>query len=355
MKAALLAPGDDRWMQVLRDTPHEFYHWPDYVRLEASRMAGEPIGLLVEGNGAHFFLPLVVRPVGKGSGALDAISPYGYPGPLVVARNRDSAEFAAEAIAAALPILRDAGWVTVFVRMSPLLNRAEDFSRSGTLVEHGDSVWIDLTLTPEELQKQVRSRFRSYINGAQRAGLTARFDDEWSSLDDFVRLYHQTMRKVGAADWYFFQRPYFEGLRRLLGSDIKLCLVEFEGRIIAAGLYAVSGGIVQYLLSGTDETAEQPHATKLMMIFVRDWAREAGHRVLHLGGGLGGGADDLLTFKRGFSKVSSRFYSWRWIVDQGRYRTLIEEWERAHGVSAEGTEGYFPGYRKTVIAPSRSE
>jgi hypothetical protein len=348
MNAELLAPGDGRWLRLLQDTRHEFYHLPGYVALEAQRIGGRAVALFCEDHEASFFLPLIVRQIPQSSGLCDATSPYGYPGPLIVSRNQPASEVVSQAATAALPVLRDNRWVSVFVRLSPVLNQPEDFSGFGTLAGHGSSVWLDLTLPADELQKHVRSRFRSYINSALRSGVTARFDDDWVSLREFVRLYHQTMRKVGAEQWYFLQPSYFESLREILGHNAKLCVVEYERRIVAAGLFALSDGLVQYLFSGTDDTAGQPHATKVMMTFVRDWARASGHSVLHLGGGLGGGADDLLTFKRGFSKLLHSFHSWRWVIDAERYGSLVADWERKNGTPAGDETGYFPPYRKTL-------
>lgn len=352
MTVTLLSPNDERWGEVLQTLPHEFYHWPRYAALEAERIGGEGVALVVEGEGNMFFLPLIQRPIAPAitgdskAPAIDAVSPYGYPGPLTKASGGGRDAFIDEALDAAQPILRQAGWVSIFVRTNPILNRSDDCKSHGSLVEHGACVWLDLTLSSEQLHSQTRPRYRSYINGASRAGVVARFDEQWHHLGDFVRLYYQTMDKVGAERWYYFDRPYFEGLRQVLGDHLKLCIVEFQGRVVAAGLFAVSGGIVQYLFSGSDETGGQPHATKLMLVFVRDWAKAAGQKVLHLGGGLGGRADDLLTFKQGFSKLSHPFYSWRWIIDESRYAGLTDRWERIEGAKAAPLIGYFPAYRK---------
>jgi hypothetical protein len=125
--------------------------------------------------------------------------------------------------------------------------------------------------------------------------------------------------------------------------------VEHEGRIVAAGLFAESGGIVQYLLSGKAGNGGHPHSTKLMMVHVRDWARARGCRAMHLGGGVGGRSDDSLSwFKRGFSKLSKPFHTWRFIVDEGRYREAVAAWEQVQGVPADDERGFFPPYRKPV-------
>jgi hypothetical protein len=324
-------------------------------------MAGEARALLVEGEDRRFLLPLVRRSFDPTTVALespalwDAISPYGYPGPLILTTGSDETKTISDAVEAATPVLREMGCVSVFVRLNPILNAVGSFARSGVLVGHGDSVWLDLTLSADELQNHVRPRFRSYINALIRDGVTARFDEDWSHIGTFVSLYHQTMNRVGAAGWYYFDREYFESLRAILGEQIKLCLVEANGKIAAAGLFAVTNGIVQYLFSGTDESVAQPHATKLMMVHVRDWARAQGHSIMHLGGGFGGRSDNLAQFKRGFSKLSKPFYTWRWIVDPKRYEALVQHWRETHDLPADGPDGFFPAYRKPVATVIEDE
>lgn len=120
---------------------------------------------------------------------------------------------------------------------------------------------------------------------------------------------------------------------------------------MAAGLFAVSGGVVQYVLAGRDERLDPPHATKLMVAFVRDWAKREGLQIFNLGGGLGASEDTLSQFKRGFTKHSSSFHTWRLIVDDQEYLRRSRAWEQLNGVPADGIEGYFPAYRKLIPQP----
>ncbi len=354
VKATLLRPDDPRWTDLLGRVRHEFYHRPAYLRIEADRLGGEPVAVHVDNGSQSFLLPLVVREIdspalGGAGPCRDAVSPYGYPGPLVVADEGDRADLVRLAISASLPVLRDAGVVSAFVRLNPILNRREDFAQVGHLVEHGSCVWIDLTLSESELQQHLRGRYRSYLNGMQRAGVVVSFDESFDRLSTFLELYHKTMDRVEAESWYYFDRLYFDRLAEVLGQDLKLAIVEHQGQVAAAGLFVASDGVVQYLFSGTDENVEQPHATKAMIVFVRDWARSSGHSVLQLGGGLGGRADSLAWFKRGFSKLSCPFFTWRLVVDRARYDALVDAWQASSGEPAESPDGYFPAYRKPLV------
>ena len=167
-------------------------------------------------------------------------------------------------------------------------------------------------------------------------------DQEWREIEAFLRLYYQTMRRVGADQSYYFPRDYFSDLRRALDGRLHLCVVEFGGQIISAGLFAETSDIVQYYLSGSDEEFLAYSPLKTMLDFVRRWAKGRGNRVLHLGGGL----SSLFAFKAGFSRARHPFYTWRAVTDEPAYRALIERWELCSGMRADGIDGFFPAYRR---------
>jgi hypothetical protein len=69
-------------------------------------------------------------------------------------------------------ILRARGIVTVFVRLHPLLDTPLDIlARFGTVIRHGETVSMDLTVSVEEMWRQTRSDHRNHINRARRGGL----------------------------------------------------------------------------------------------------------------------------------------------------------------------------------------
>jgi len=82
-----LDPADERWRSTLRDVPHDFYHFPCYVELAARTDGGIPSAYYAEIGAGRMLIPLLMRPLDGVAGAppqaLDAISPYGYAGPLI--------------------------------------------------------------------------------------------------------------------------------------------------------------------------------------------------------------------------------------------------------------------------------
>ena len=339
MKAELLDVDAPAWRVFLDDTDHDFYHLPGYVSLCAKQEGGVPRGLMVTSAGRDMLLPLIIRSI-PGDG-LDATSPYGYPGPLVRGTNDDA--FLETAVAAGVEVLQAAGVVSAFVRLHPLLNPVPP-SGIGTVVQHGDTVSVDLALPTDDLWEQIRLDHRRGIRRAMRLGCVARMDESWTHFDAFKRLYRATMERRSADRFYFFDDAYFAALRDALPDQLHLCLVEADGEIAAAGLFAETDRIVQYHLSGTSDAARNLQPTKLMMQFVLEWAKARGDRVLHLGGGVGAGNNSLMRFKNGFSPRRHAFSTLRIVIDEPGYRRLVEAVDPS--LDPDDRSGYFPAYRR---------
>jgi hypothetical protein len=351
MESGFVGPDSPAWERVLAGAEHDFYHLPGYVRLCARQERGEPVAFVAEQGGRRLLIPLILRPIdpalgGAEGGSFDAVSPYGYPGPLLgPAVGPGDEVFLRRALAEFLAGLKGLRVVAAYVRLHPLFPLPEGpLGEVGTLVAHGETVSVDLTLPPEEIWRQTRHGHRHEINKAAREGQVARIDD--GRFEEFFEIYTESMDRVGAGGYYYFPRDYFADLRAVLGDRLHLAVVEVDGRVACAGLFTEVCGIVQYHLSGTRAAFLKHRPSKLMLHFLRQWAQGRGDRVLHLGGGVGGRKDALFEFKAGFSQVRHPFSSWRIVVDRSAYGDLVRRWESLRGIDADGIEGFFPAYRK---------
>jgi hypothetical protein len=369
-QAQLIAVDSPAYRHALTEVGHDVYHRPGYVLLEARTADAAAVAYCYREGPRVLLLPLVVRPVpgtagpSDTAGLTDAVSPYGYPGP-VVGGHRDPADdqgFWSRAVDALPGTLASAGVVACFVRLHPLLPAdIRALARVGTIVRHGETVSVDLTLDEATQWARIRANHRRQIIRARRAGLVSTFGD-WGRLDEFVEVYHETMTRVGADAMYFFDGRYVAGLREALGDDLHLVTVvqstpepdaapaAAPGELLGAGLFLTAGGIVQYHLGASRNRHLRWQPAKLMMDDVRRWATDAGRTTLHLGGGLGGRSDDsLFHFKAGFGSGRTPFHSWRVVCDPAAYRRLCAQSVDGAAHAAENEEsvgtGFFPAYR----------
>lgn len=356
MNRELIRPDDPRWRAALARLPHDIYHTPEYVRFSAEHEDGEPAAFYAGAAGAELLAPVVLRPlpewVDAPAGRRDAISPYGYPAPLM------SAGVDACTAAALLSALgaagREAGIVSAFFRLHPLLELpAAALEEHGVLVRHGQTVYVKLDEPLDQLRRGVRSGHAYETRRLARLGFRAAVDD-WSLFGRFVEVYRETMMRVSADESYLFADSYFAGLRAALGDAGHLCAVlSPDGDVAAACLFSTTGGIAQYLFSGTAGEYLRLAPTKLLLDAAIEWTHGQGARAFHLGGGVGGREDSLFLFKAGFSRLRSDFMSYRMVLDAEAFADLCRQWSAAAGSPA-AAGGFFPPYRAPVRGTSLS-
>lgn len=331
---------------MLSRADHDFHHLPSYLELVA-QPDEKPCAFVAESGEHGLLFPLLLRPVptqlGMGEQMLDAISPYGYPGPIVT--RGAPIEFVQAALRGFVELLAQKNVVAGFFRLHTILNSPDQFGDLGELVNHGPSVYIDLTHSEEELWAQTRRGHKRDLAALEKRGYTITMDD-WGKFDDFLICYYDSMRRLNASEFYFFSKSYFEGLRACLGDDrIHLCLVHLNGEIACAGLVTEMNGLCQYHLSATSDLHFNDHPSKLMLHYLRGWLKNRGNRIYHVGGGVGALRDTLHLFKTGFSPYSADFYTWRIVSSPKRYEELLAAWCAMSGREPIEREAYFPQYR----------
>jgi CelD/BcsL family acetyltransferase involved in cellulose biosynthesis len=348
------------WMKALEKCRHDFYHGPEYHAV--AERSGEGKALLfhyAEGE-YSIALPLLIRSldgipgVQPGRDWQDATSVYGYAGPV------------ASHAAVPEPVLRnfqeglreqllDMKIVTIFSRLHPILTQQSILAGLGECWTLSQTVSIDLTLPVEAQRIAYRSSLKTALNKLRRNGVTCVHDREGAHLDTFIEIYHETMRRVGAASIYFFPREYFETLFHTLGDRFHLAFCLSEGKIVCGGIFIEGGDVLQYHLGGTRNEALEFAPMKLLLDDVRIWASGRNLKVFHLGGGATSKADDpLLHFKLGYSDRVHDFAVWRWVLDSVAHQELCGErlqWMEANGVPAANPD-FFPQYRLPVIQPA---
>lgn len=354
MIAEFIEPRDPRWMRFLSDSPHDFYHFPEYLEFAAKHEGGTPVAFYAELNQAKFLAPLLIKQIpeafGYSVGWYDATTPYGYPAPILLPSNDKTS--LGRFIESFRDVASEQGIIASFSRLHPLLPLPTDvLEKYGTLVTHGNTVFVDTSLPSEEIASQIRYGHRADVRKLVKQGFRIEMDN-WAQFNDFASLYKASMERVSAADHYKFSDSYFEDLRRALEGCLHLCtVVSPDGEVASAGLFTKVGDIVQYHLSGSSDKYLHLAPSKLMLEFVTRWAKQVGCSYFHLGGGVGAGEDHLFRFKAGFSRSRASFLTYRMIIDEEKYSTLVRRHiEQASDIN-ELESGFFPLYRAPGLKP----
>jgi hypothetical protein len=343
--ARVVPASSPAWVEALRHVPIDVYHLPHYVIVDAEVQGGRPAAFIYRDGSDFMLVPLIVRRV-PDSPCSDALSPYGYGGPTA---STDDPDFWREALTAFQDALLEINVIACLLRLHPLMPAGVDpLRRVAAVVEHGQTVSVDLARDAEDVVAGIRTNHRRDIQRARSLGHQGIVDD-WSLLPDFLEIYAETMDRVGATDQYRFEPSYVPSLRRALGDAVHLVAVVADGRTTAAGIFFESSGIVSYHLGATRTEALALRPSKLMMDTAWRWAQRRGNRSFHLGGGLGGSAEgSLFHFKAGFSPLRHPFRTARLVLDAPAYEELCAP---LVGAPQADHSGFFPAYRDPSAQP----
>lgn len=344
MRTTVLEATDPRWHDILSHIKHDVYHTAEYAALDADRTECTAEAITATDGTRTIFLPYLVRSWGTSLvGALDAVSPYGYPGPIV---DDGDPTFVAAAMSAVRSSFIERGICSAFLRCHPLIGpNLADIPIDGTKTSSSKTVFVDLGMTEKEFWTTTRKGHQSTINKCLRSGQKFHVLPYRECRADFLEIYGQTMEQAEADHSYLFDATYFDTLSHLEGAH--WAVVELDSKIIASCLLFEHGGIVQAHLGGTRSDSRRLSPFTLLLHETRLWARARGNERLHLGGGVGGAQDSVFSFKAGFSRVFSDYVTLRMVIDHGRYAELVRLRAEQLGVVPElvRDSGFFPAYR----------
>jgi hypothetical protein len=141
--------------------------------------------------------------------------------------------------------------VTAFVRLHPCCRRrwtrSPPWARSSIMVRRCPWTWRS---SVEEMWRQTHRTHRNQINKARRPGVEIVVDD-WSHFDEWIGVYHDNMRRVGASDYYFFPPAHFDTLRRTLGDRTHLAVAVAGGELLGGNLFFEYRGFMHTYLQAT--------------------------------------------------------------------------------------------------------
>jgi serine/alanine adding enzyme len=310
----------------------DVYLLREYVESACLLERGRPVFLRFEENGADVVFPLLVRDLPGGEG-LDATTPYGYGGPVAPGMDPPRERFWSRYQA----WCETNGIVTTFIRFHPLF----DNLRLASPPVHPELLagTVGWRLDLPDLFAAMYGAHRTSCRKAERAGVVVDVTVCPPDLSPFVALYEATLRRLEADDFYRFPADYWSFLAERLRQWIVLFDAHESSEVVASALCFATPPWLHYHLAATAERGRALGASNLLLYEAARWARGRGFERFHLGGGVGGREDSLLSFKRRFDPGGLLECAVGKIVhDAARYRALS-------GRDADDVAGFFPAYR----------
>lgn len=310
------------------------YYSLAYARIWEREERGASVGIRFEDRHGAVLYPVLrvpLEPLTGGSPHVDIRTAYDFGGPLPVSK---APEATLEAFDRALrPLFSEWGVVTEFARLHPF---ARVGSR-GASTELDPSFVVDFGHSLRAIRKGYHSSFRRNLRKARRNELEAEVLDDPCPTDvrRFHEMYLETMRYVGARDFYFFSLQTIQELCAL--PEMRLVAVRHGGATIAAALVLRSAGADFYYLGCSDKSQLDLRPNHLLFDTMIADGIQRGARCLHLGGG----PESLRRFKAQMANATAPYRQVRRIHQPATYERLSTRFHERSGM--------FPAYHCELI------
>lgn len=348
---------DDRmhWLCLLDALPlqmQDIHFHPDYLRVYERTYKDQKAHLIVwKGKNSTLFKPVIAKRI-PDTTLSDLSSAYGYGG--LLSLGSPSPQDLADFDMAFTEFAIQNGFVSEFCLLHPLLGNAQKklLTASQAINYRKEVVVADLAQPLWQIWARIEERQRKSMLTARKAEMMVRSSDLSDlDLDSYHERYLATMETVDARAFWHFPSKYFHNCRDALGYDqVSLFHAEKDGKIIASVFHIHMYDTVYYHFSCSDPAFRHLNPTPLLLLDSIIWAKSAGYRWFHMGGGRTDQDDPLFTFKRAFSGQTVPLFSSQRILDRNAYALLTAATkEREASALGEPREtSFFPRYRLQI-------
>ncbi|TYA71859.1 GNAT family N-acetyltransferase [Seonamhaeicola marinus] len=275
----------------------------------------------------------------------DAISPYGYNGPLFNSTTECLLKKFWEEIDT---WYKDNNVVTEFIRFN-LNGNQENYT--GFLIESLRNVKGKLT-NFESIWTNFKQKARNNYRRALKHNLKIEFlhkNIEDTHIENFYHIYMSTMKRTGATVNYFYPKSYFLNLIKNNIENIVLVFVYFESKPISTELIIIDNHTLNSYLGGTLSDYFNYRPNDFLKVETIKWGLENNMKYYSLGGGRKDN-DNLYSYKKTFFPKDNDaiFYTGRKIINNEVYNILlrnidVDYTEMSHPI--DDSNNYFPLYR----------
>ena len=136
-----------------------------------------------------------------------------------------------------------------FVRLEPVYDNFLDYYSIGKSllktidIQPAKTSFLDLSLTEDELLKQMGQKTRYNIRLAQKKGVEV-LELSGDNLADFWQLISVT---AGRDNFFIHNKEYYQNLLNYNNGFVRLFAAKFKGEILAMGIFSFFGSTVSYL------------------------------------------------------------------------------------------------------------
>jgi CelD/BcsL family acetyltransferase involved in cellulose biosynthesis len=332
MAFSIHTPDDPAWGVLFERLPagqRDVFYTPSFARLcqHTLNRDHEVLCAALENGNAVVLYPFAKRDLGRltafpeFSGRYDITGLYGRGG---VVAGQATPGTLAEFHAAMADYCRTSGIICGFDRFHPVMANESQASPETRVMDIGGFVVVDLRPDLDAIQESFKSSVRKDIRKAERNEVRCFNEADDAHLPDFLDIYHATMARNAASEFYYFTAEYFETLCRTIPGQFHLFYAVAADQIVSCELVLLHGKYAHSFLGGTRREALPLSANPMLKWEIIRTLKARGCEHFLLGGGTQPD-DGIFHFKKAYAPegvLPSRIGGTIW--DHDTYRQLRE-------------------------------
>jgi len=343
----MLSPINNKtlWNKALssfkKNKNYDFYHEYDYCNLYSD--INSKIEFFYFENGKDkFFFPYLKRKINK-SNFYDFETPYGYGGPL---SNSHSKKFINLALNEFKKKSEKNNIVAGIIRFNPFFSFLEIIESPEVKILYKTKIVI---MKCEKSYEEIKNEFPKDVIVRLKKSENQKIYYETSNskkrLKNFESIYLERMKNLEADQEYYFSNDFFEKFSFLNESNWKVFSVFKEDKFIGGALVLFTKNNCNIHLSSSLKEYFKYSPNIVIRNAIIKFCHSNNIKIINFGGGRTNKPEDsLLNFKKKFSNETENYYLGGIIVNEQKYKELIEKWD-SHPKRNNKFKNYFLKYR----------
>lgn len=316
----------NKWDEIVKSfKDYDVYYLSGYVKAFKIHGDGEPLLFYYFDDKCRGINVVMKRDIALDTNFKDVLeknrlfdfaTPYGYGGWLIEGADSDNLFNEYEKWCMEHSI------VSEFVRFHPVLKNHIFSEGHYDVVSLGETVAINTT-SKELIWNNFNPKNRNVIRKAVNNGIQIKQGLSEDLIDIFIEIYNGTMDKDNATPYYYFEKDFYESIKKDLKYNSTIFYAELDEKIIAASIMIYANGRLNYHLSGSLREYQNLAPSNLLLWKAAEWGNEIGCSTFHLGGGVGSEEDNLFRFKKAFYRGElCRYHIGKKIFNTELYKRL---------------------------------
>lgn len=325
-----------KWEEYLVQLPKlnlDIYITPKYYQIYEMNEEGKAYCFIYSENEKVIIYPFLLNSVNSlgyklNNNYYDIQGAYGYNGPIY---NSNQKSFIERFYIEFKNFCKNNNIIAEYTRFHPIIKNHLVSNDYFNVLLNRATVYIDLKDSYENIwNNHYTSKNRNMIRKAHKLGyhINISYNPSETDINTFIEIYTNTMKRVNAEKYYFFNNNFFNNTFQFLNkSSLLVNVLNSENNIISSSIFLESGVFLNYHLSGRTEHSDNSANNFLIDEMVK-YGQVKGLSYFHLGGGITNDENDpLFKFKTSFSKNINPFYIGKKVHNEEIYNSVCEQWE----------------------------